>query len=112
MRILLDIDGTFASWDTVEEHGFGPKSRPYDPRVHDLIAHHDITLFSRNPEIIQWAALLGCTWMKKPAPGEPSLNLKGYDLLLDDEAPVFAYHQPGIRQCVSLDGFFEYAPPA
>lgn len=105
LRILLDIDGTFATWESVAAHGFGPGTRPYDQRVHALIAQHDVTLFSQNPEIAAWAGFLNCAYLRKPLPGSPTLALTGYDVLIDDSHELFSYHQPGIRCYASLDAF-------
>ncbi|HYE76497.1 MAG TPA: hypothetical protein VEI97_00795 [bacterium] len=110
MRILLDIDGTIAAWDTVKEHGFGPGTRPYDRRVHDLIAAHQVTLFSRNPEIGAWATLLGCEFLTKPSPGTPGLDLREVDVLIDDECEVFAYHCALAERFPSLDAFLAAHP--
>lgn len=106
LNILLDIDGTISSWDSVAAHGFGPAGRDCDPRVPALVRRHDITLFSRNPELAQWMADLGCAGLAKPPPGSPSLGLTGFDVLIDDEADLFAGHAPGVRLFLSLDAFF------
>lgn len=108
MRILLDIDGTIASWDEVAEHGFGPARRTIDPRVPALICQHEVTLFSRNPELAAWMAHLGCAGISKPSPGAPSLRLSGYDVLIDDEADLFAYHCPGMQLFLTLADFLSF----
>lgn len=109
MRILLDIDGTIASWDEVAEHGFGPEKRTIDTRVQALIRKHEVTLFSRNPQLAAWQTHLGCAGIAKPAPGSPSLHLTGYDALIDDEADLFAYHCPGMQLFLTLTDFLTRA---
>jgi|GEM_PF-4167484 len=107
MRILLDIDGTIASWDEVAAHGFGPAQRTIDSRVASLIRTHEVTLFSRNPELDAWKVHLGCGGIAKPAPGSASLQLSGYEVLIDDEADVFAYHCPGMQLFLTLTDFLD-----